>query len=162
MKRLLGLCVAAALGAVLGWTPGGAGAMVEGAAGEAQGRGAGVAGNGDSNGDGEIDIADASYLLNWLFLGGAEPVPCASGGDGPAGLPETGQTLCFNEDGWVIDCASPECPGQDAAYATGCPSEGRFADNGDGTVSDRCTGLIWQQETADLRVWCVRSSTARS
>jgi hypothetical protein len=28
--------------------------------------------------------------------------------------------------------------------------EGRFVDNGDGTVTDTCTGLVWQQATADI------------
>jgi hypothetical protein len=28
---------------------------------------------GDSNSDGEVDISDARYTLNWLFLGGPEP-----------------------------------------------------------------------------------------
>ena len=32
-------------------------------------------GNGDVNGDGQIDIADAIYLLNLEFLGGPAPVP---------------------------------------------------------------------------------------
>ena len=30
--------------------------------------------NGDTNGDGARDISDASYLLNWLFLGGPRPI----------------------------------------------------------------------------------------
>src|SRR4030095_14070418 len=38
---------------------------------------------------------------------------------------------------------------QDGQYAAGCPSEGRFVDNGDGTVTDHCTGLMWQKDTAD-------------
>src|SRR5262249_26598793 len=40
--------------------------------------------------------------------------------------------------------------GQDGSYTTGCPSDGRFADNGDGTVTDNCTGLMWQKDTADV------------
>jgi hypothetical protein len=28
--------------------------------------------------------------------------------------------------------------------------EERFRDNGDGTVTDACTGLMWQQRTADI------------
>ena len=35
---------------------------------------------------------------------------------------------------------------------TGCPSEGRFVDNGDGTVTDHCTGLMWQKDTADVNL----------
>jgi hypothetical protein len=32
--------------------------------------------SGDTNGDGETDLADAVYLLNYLFGGGSEPVRC--------------------------------------------------------------------------------------
>jgi hypothetical protein len=49
-----------------------------------------------------------------------------------------------------VPCAGAACPGQDGAYATGCPPEDRFVDNGDGTVTDTCTGLMWQQDTADV------------
>jgi serine/threonine protein kinase len=31
-----------------------------------------------------------------------------------------------------------------------CPKEGQFIDNGDGTVTDNCTGLMWQKDTADV------------
>jgi hypothetical protein len=41
----------------------------------ADGAGGSVSGNGDVNGDGEYDIADAVYLLVWLFNAGPEPVP---------------------------------------------------------------------------------------
>src|SRR5262245_33765218 len=49
-----------------------------------------------------------------------------------------------------VPCDEAACAGQDGAYAAGCPSEGRFTDNGDGTVTDHCTGLMWQKDTADL------------
>jgi hypothetical protein len=42
------------------------------------------------------------------------------------------------------------CRGQDGFYQTGCPLEGRFVNNGDGTVTDTCTGLMWQLDTADV------------
>jgi Protein of unknown function (DUF1566) len=102
--------------------------------------------NGDVNGDGEIDIADPISLLAWLFSGGPAPVPCRSD-DGPVGLPDTGQTTCYDAEGHVIDCHGATDPGQDGSHATGCPSEGRFVDNGDGTVTDNCTGLMWQKDT---------------
>ena len=38
------------------------------------GGGAGATRNGDTNGDGARDIGDAIYLLQWLFVGGEEPV----------------------------------------------------------------------------------------
>jgi hypothetical protein len=34
---------------------------------------------GDANGDGEIDIADVVYLVNYLFAGGSEPFPMEAG-----------------------------------------------------------------------------------
>jgi len=65
------------------------------------------------------------------------------------GLPDTGQTKCYDAAGAETPCDSATCPGQDAVYATGCPSEGHFVDHGDGTVSDTCTRLMWQKDTAD-------------
>ena len=105
----------------------------------------------DMNGDGVFDpIAEAVRLLSWAFLGAQAPVPPCAGG-GPSGLPDTGQTLCYDASGSVIDCASATCPGQDGFYATGCPNDAdRFVDNKDGTVSDTCTGLMWQKDTADV------------
>jgi hypothetical protein len=102
-------------------------------------------GNGDVNGDGTVDISDGVYILSWLFTGGPAPKAIPQGG-----LPATGQTKCYAQNGVLIDCSSDPCGGQDGRYATGCPSEGRFTDNGDGTVTDRCTGLMWQKETADV------------
>jgi hypothetical protein len=151
MNRVLSLCAAVVVGVVLGRMFDGVPmTAAAGAGGEAQGGGTGgVAGNGDVNGDRNINISDATYLLNWLFLGGPEPVACPEG-SGPSGLPDTGQMTCYGAAGAVIDCASATCPGQDGDHATGCPSGGRFVDNGDGTVTDNCTGLMWQQNTADV------------
>jgi len=68
-------------------------------------------------------------------------------------LPDTGQGLCYNNTG-EIDCPEPGEPfyGQDAQYDTGCSPS--YTDNGDGTVTDNCTGLMWQQDDDDvLRNW---------
>jgi len=66
-------------------------------------------------------------------------------------LPATGQTKCYeDEDGGEMDCVTREYPGQDGFYREGCPSEGRFVDHGDGTVTDTCTALMWQKDTADV------------
>ena len=103
----------------------------------------------DINGDGSSDVTDAIYFLNWRFLGGPAPT-CPAANAEPAGLPDTGQTTCLDGTGKRIDCGSATCAGQDGSHATGCSSEGRFTDNVDGTVTDHCTGLMWQQYTADV------------
>lgn len=66
------------------------------------------------------------------------------------GLAATGQTMCFNAAGAEIDCNSTMWPGQDGYYQKSCPMAGRFVDNGDGTVTDSCTGLMWQEATANI------------
>jgi hypothetical protein len=66
------------------------------------------------------------------------------------GLPATGQAKCYNDRVGRIACDSDQFPGQDGFHRAGCPSEGRFTDNGDGTVTDACTGLMWQKESADV------------
>ena len=57
---------------------------------------------------------------------------------------DTGQNLCYGESG-QITCPQPgqSFYGQDAQYTNQQPS---FVDNGDGTVSDLNTGLMWAQD----------------
>lgn len=58
-----------------------------------------------------------------------------------APVEKTGQTTCFDTSGAVIDC---EDTGQDGEYQKGVAWPiPRFTDNGDGTVTDNLTGLIW-------------------
>jgi hypothetical protein len=103
-------------------------AMPAGAEGQ-QGQGAATLGNGDANGD------DSS-------------------------LPDTGQFTCRDELGndlLAADCIdeSNPCFGQDASCDTGCSPLDRFLNNGDQTVTDACTGLVWQKSVAGTaRTWC--------
>lgn len=107
----------------------------------------------DLNGDGETDMSDAIYLLQWLYLGGPEP-ECPINKGRSSVLPDTGQETCHDENGEEIPCDGTACPGQDGLYHS-CPSRRRFIDHGDGTVTDACTGLMWQQETTpDTYAWC--------
>ena len=56
-------------------------------------------------------------------------------------LPKTGQTTCYDESGNVIDCAQT---GQDGDIQAGVDwPEPRFEDNGDGSITDNLTGLVW-------------------
>jgi hypothetical protein len=56
-------------------------------------------------------------------------------------LPETGQTSCYDETGNLIEC---EGTGQDGDILAGTtPPFPRYEDNGDGTFTDKLTGLTW-------------------
>lgn len=71
----------------------------------------------------------------------------------PGPLPATGQMTCFDDlsrPANVIPCDDPTYMGQDGFYQAGCPKLNRFVDNGDGTVTDSCTDLMWLKGTADI------------
>ncbi len=108
----------------------------------------------DINGDGGVDLSDAVYLLQFLFQGGPQPVPVDCPEPPPLGIDlptATGQDRCFDCSGNEIECVvTGSYPGQDAYYGSGCDAADRFVDNGDGTITDRCTGLEWATEAADL------------
>jgi len=72
-------------------------------------------------------------------------------------VPQTGQTTCFdfNENNKVIEIECTDT-GQDGDIKAGVewPSP-RFEDNGDGTVTDHLTGLVWLKNANcfDKRTW---------
>ena len=58
-----------------------------------------------------------------------------------APVPKTGQTACWDSSGNPIGCPGT---GQDGEYQKGVAwPNPRFTDNGNGTVTDNLTGLIW-------------------
>jgi hypothetical protein len=61
---------------------------------------------------------------------------------------DTGEEICFDDRGAQIVCPAPGDPffGQDGNYATPTPA---FQDNGDGTVTDLVTGLMWAQDPGE-------------
>ena len=63
----------------------------------------------------------------------------------------TGQTACF-DDVRQIRCPQPGQPfdGQDGQYKGNAP---HYRDNGDGTVSDLVTGLMWVKARGSERTW---------
>ena len=65
-------------------------------------------------------------------------------------IPDTAQGSCFN-DVQLIDCPieNKDFFGQDAQYEGATPN---YQDNGDGTVSDLVTGLVWQQAHNQQRI----------
>ena len=56
-------------------------------------------------------------------------------------LPDSGQTNCYATDGTQISCAGN---GQDGDYVGPQPA---YQDNGDGTITDLNTGLMWMQDS---------------
>jgi hypothetical protein len=104
----------------------------------------------------DLSIGDVSYLIDYLFVTGtALGLENCDGGNATLIYPivETGQILCYNETG-AIPCPSSGGAfyGQDANYIT---NGFDYVDNGDGTVTDMVTGLMWQQtpELYNLKSW---------
>jgi hypothetical protein len=62
----------------------------------------------------------------------------------PVGLLQTGQTACWDTAGTPIACAGT---GQDGELQRGLPRA--YTDNGDGTISDETTGLMWEVKVDD-------------
>ncbi len=63
---------------------------------------------------------------------------------GAVDLPKTGQTTCYDTAGAVIACPGT---GQDGDIQAGVAwPVPRFINNGDGTVTDNLTGLMWTQD----------------
>ena len=59
-------------------------------------------------------------------------------------LPKTGQQVCFDQGGVSISCTAT---GQDGEYQQGATEPApRFVENGDGTITDTLTGLVWPNE----------------
>jgi hypothetical protein len=77
--------------------------------------------------------------------------PCLAGElDYP--VVDTGQAKCYDERARVIGCpaAGRDLSGQDAQHAGHAPD---YRDNGDGTVTDLVTGLMWQKAPTGGLSW---------
>ena len=60
------------------------------------------------------------------------------------GVVKSGATQCWDSAGMVIACAGT---GQDAQFQAGVPAS--YTDNGDGTVTDNVSGLMWEKLSDD-------------
>ncbi len=68
-------------------------------------------------------------------------------------VPRSGQKICFDAEGNPIDCQGT---GQDGELQAGKPfPSSRFTDNGNGTVTDNMTRLVWLKNANPFgfRVW---------
>ena len=102
---------------------------------------------GNFDGDVDVDGTDAAVFKS-DFGRSAFKNPCPL--NGPAPVPKTGSTGCWDENGDPYLCAyslggeQVVIHGQDGAWEKGVEwPDPRFTDNGDGTVTDNLTGLIW-------------------
>lgn len=83
------------------------------------------------------DFLDACVLSVADALGGGALPPSGA-------LPRTGQTNCHNTAGSLIGCAGT---GHDGEFQKGVALS--FTDNGDGTITDNRTGLMWEKHSDD-------------
>jgi hypothetical protein len=91
-----------------------------------------------------------------IGVDGVRLLRCVRAGTGPGEtvLPATGAAHGWDPQGdprgWGPRLPSTDLrvAGQDGQSQIGCPIEGRYVDNGDGTITDLCTGLMWQEAVA--------------
>lgn len=103
-------------------------------------------GNGTVDGGEQCDGANLNGA-SCISLGYAGGTLSCTGGCGfdtascdPRTLPSTGQVTCWDSAGTVIPCAGT---GQDGDVQGGAAFA--FTDNGDGTITDHNTGLVWEK-----------------
>ena len=85
--------------------------------------------------------AVTEYSTTYLPTLVSEGIPVTENASYP--IVDTGQGACYDDSG-VITCPAEGAAfyGQDAQYTGNTPN---YTNNGDGTVTDNVTGLIWQQ-----------------
>ncbi len=88
---------------------------------------------GDLDDSGAIVTTDALLVLR-RAVGQPVELVCPA-----VGLPRTGQSTCYDTAGAVVACAGTEQDGQVRAGKVR-----KFTNNGDGTITDRATGLMWE------------------
>jgi len=86
---------------------------------------------GDNNGDGEVDVAELVRAVSVALSGCTEATCQAPLPSGECRLPASGQTTSYGA-------------GTDGDVRAGAALS--FTDNGDGTVTDNNTGLMWEKK----------------
>jgi hypothetical protein len=102
---------------------------------------------GDVDASGGVTASDALKVLN-RAVGQPLSLTCnceLGGGVAVTAEPvQTGQSACYDTAGSAIDCTGT---GQDGEFQAGASHS--FVDNGDGTITDEATGLMWEKLSAD-------------
>ena len=111
---------------------------------------------GDVNSDGELNISDVVFLLNFMFSGGEQPA-AVSGGRG--GLLQTTQTLCYSGTRGQVQtpCPGPgqDDHGQDPQFTKGFLHDYEVMrpdpeDDKTWYTIDYATGLMWQYKSDNV------------
>ena len=97
---------------------------------------------GDCNGDGQVTVDELVKAVN-RALGSCQDDGICSQSSGQR-FPATGQTTCWDTNGNVIACSGT---GQDGQIQAGGALA--YVDNGDGTITDLNTHLMWEKKSAD-------------
>ncbi|MDV7339956.1 DUF1566 domain-containing protein [Terasakiella sp. A23] len=108
--------------------------------------------------------AGTIFTIGWAALNVAEASEAGRKIGTTYRVVDTGQTKCYDAgDGWGtpnMDCpASGDFFGQDAQYTINAP---HYKDNGDGTVSDLVSGLMWQKRFYRNTHWNTAEDIARN
>ena len=117
---------------------------------------------GDCNGDGTVTVDEILTVVNHALTGCSDDGICSTASC-PSQLatcqdelstcqsqssgqrfPATGQTTCWDTNGNVIACSGT---GQDGQIQAGGALA--YVDNGDGTITDLNTHLMWEKKSAD-------------
>lgn len=87
------------------------------------------------------------FLISFLLYSQPSVSVTSVTAEGGYAIVDTGQIECFNND-MTMTCSSVGASfyGQDASYSGLQPA---FVDNGDGTITDENTGLMWQKEVGE-------------
>ncbi|MEA3366926.1 MAG: DUF1566 domain-containing protein [Planctomycetota bacterium] len=94
-----------------------------------------------------ISLTTAGVLLLGLLC----PALAQETGRPPYPIVDTGQVRCYSTQSEIAYPKQGEAfYGQDAQYVANPP---RYKDNGDGTVSDLVTGLIWQKDPGEKKTF---------
>ena len=94
---------------------------------------------GDVNNNSSVTSSDALLVLK-SAVGQPVTLTCPPYGQPP----KTGQVTCYNAAGSSVSCSKS---GQDGEVQNGLARS--FVDNGDGTVTDKLSGLVWEKLSDD-------------
>ena len=94
--------------------------------------------------DADLDGCNANLTTAQGALASCAASLAACQANPPAATIETGQTTCANSSGSVIACTGT---GQDGDLQRGLARS--YTDNGDGTITDHDTGLMWEKLSDD-------------